>query len=129
MKITLRRAAPLFLPLLLAACLSPREQCIANVSRDLGTLRSLIAQTEGNISRGYAYETRTVARPVFTTCTTRGGKEYRCWDEIVEQRRVAKAIDLDAERAKLRSMRAKERELARAAAPRIEACRAQYPAS
>jgi len=43
------------LPLaLLAACATPREQCISDVSRDFRVLNSLVAQTQANLARGYA---------------------------------------------------------------------------
>lgn len=50
----MRRAIPLVLLLLLSACASPRASCLANATRDVAVLDSLIAQIEGNLARGYA---------------------------------------------------------------------------
>lgn len=123
----MRRLSVLLLPVLLAACLSPREQCIAEASRDLTVLRNLIAQTERDIARGYGTERVTVTRPVFTGCKTEKGEPFPCWVPETDTEVRPKAIDLDAERAKLRTMRAKERALERQAAAAIRTCRATYP--
>ena len=51
------RPALMILPFLaLAACATPREQCIGQATRDLRVLNSLIAETQGNLARGYAIE-------------------------------------------------------------------------
>ena len=47
----------------LAACGTPQEQCINRNTRDLRTVDRLIAEAEGNLQRGYAYETITVYEP------------------------------------------------------------------
>ena len=63
---------------LLAACGTPQEQCIRYNTRDLRTVDRLIAETEGNLDRGYAIETITeyeeywgFCRPCRTRCAGR----------------------------------------------------------
>lgn len=131
------RFAPALLALL-AACGTPQEQCISRETRDLRTLDRLIAETEGNIARGFAYEERTTYRTTWVDCTPQpqlpphGGevppvKPRMCLDEVPETVRAPVAIDLQAEAQKLASMKARRAEMSRAADDRIRACRAAYP--
>lgn len=113
--------------MLLAACMSPREQCVSEATRDLNVLRSLISESETNLKRGYANETVTTTRDVYRVCVNPNGEKVPCWVEIPVSKTRAKAIDLDAERRKLASMRVKERELARTAARKIATCKATNP--
>ena len=60
------------LPLVfLAACATPREQCIDDVTRNTRVLSSLINETRGNLARGYALEERQDVRTVRGTCRGR----------------------------------------------------------
>ena len=114
---------------LLVACGTPQEQCITRETRDLRVLDRLITGTEGNIARGYAFEEVTVTDTRYVLCRP-GDEEAKpvyCWRDFTRTERRPKAIDIDAERQKLQSMRVKRDELARAAAPAIAACRAAYP--
>ena len=128
-------SALIFLPLvLLAACGTPQEQCINRNTRDLRTVDRLIAETQGNLDRGYAFETITVYEDYWTSCPVPPVAEGEpappprmCLDErpVTEQR--AKAIDLNAEARKLDSLKVKRRDLARKAEDVIAQCKAQYP--
>ena len=119
---------------LLAACGTPQEQCINRGTRDLRTVDRLIAETEGNLKRGYAIEKVTEYDEYWDTCldpvVVDGQTQFRprpCRKErayIVDR---PKAIDLTAEAAKLESLKAKRKDLARAAEPVIAQCKAQYP--
>ena len=118
----------------LVACGTPQEQCISRNTRDLRTVDRLIAESEGNLARGYAFETVTVYEDYWTTCERPKPAEGQpappprlCLDErpVTEQR--PKAIDLDAEAQKLAGLKAKRRDLARQAEKVIAACKAQYP--
>lgn len=133
----MRRHVTLALLLLLVACGTPQEQCIARETRDLRILDRLIAETEGNLARGYAIEEYTVDITVVGTCMVAQGSDETgaprpaiaetCFRDREVTRTRPKAIDLNAERAKPSSMRSKRAELDRAAAPAIAACRAQFP--
>jgi hypothetical protein len=92
----------------LAACATPQEQCLAGVNRDLGINAELIAQTQTNLSRGFAVEERQSLRERNRLCrgTTESGEAVltRCEQVDVRTRRVPVAIDLNAERDKLASL-------------------------
>lgn len=103
------RPALILLPLaLLAACASPREQCISSVTRDTKVLGALINETRANLSRGYAIEERQEVRTVSDTCQGRNEDgstfTFRCEETDTFTTRVPVAIDLNAERAKLASL-------------------------
>lgn len=118
----------------LAACGTPQEQCINRNTRDLRTVDRLIAESEGNLDRGYAYESVTVYEPYWTTCPQPKPpageplpRPRMCLDErpVTEER--PKAIDLDEEARKLASLKVKRKELARRAEAVIAQCKAEYP--
>jgi hypothetical protein len=126
----------LILPALLAltACGTPQEQCINRNTRDLRTVDRLIAETKGNLDRGFAYVDVTVYRDVWVYCDQPPVAEGEppppprlCLDERAETETRPKAIDLAAEAKKLEGLEAKRRQLARAAEQAIAQCRAQYP--
>jgi hypothetical protein len=119
---------------LFAGCGTPQEQCINRNTRDLRTVDRLIAETQGNLDRGYAFETITVYEDYWTTCPQLPVPEGEtpppprlCLDErpVTEQR--AKAIDLNEEARKLDSLKVKRRQLAKAAEAVIAQCKAEYP--
>lgn len=118
----------------LAACGTPQEQCISQNTRDLRTVDRLIDEAEGNLARGYAYETVTVYEDEWVYCARPPVAEGQpappprlCLDERPVTERRAKAIDLNAEARKLDSLREKRKTLARQAEKVIAACKAQYP--
>ena len=103
------RPALIVLPVVaLAACATPREQCINDVTRETRILSSLIAETEGNIARGYALEERQEVRTINSRCSgsTPDGDEFTfpCKDTQTFTSTAPVAIDLNAERAKLASL-------------------------
>ena len=117
----------------LAGCSTPQERCIGSVTRDLRVVDRLIAETEGNLARGYAYETVVVRRPTFIDCTPEptladpDPARQQCL--VTEERAVSSpvAIDLNAEAAKLASLKVKRAEQATTATAAVAACRQQYP--
>ncbi len=120
------------LPLLglLAACATPQQRCVAEGTKDLRVVRSLIDETRQNLDRGYALTSETTVTPRFRVCTGTGsgGTVARgCWDDRVIQRDKPVSIDAAAERRKLAELERKERELARRASDRARQCQAQYP--
>ena len=54
----MRPALFLVLPLVLAACATPRESCLSSVGQQGRVIDALISQTRGNVARGYAIEER-----------------------------------------------------------------------
>lgn len=120
----------LLLPLiLLAACATPRERCIAGATKDIRVLDRLIAETRGNIERGYGYGLQRYTRWDFVICGRRkDGTFLYCWEPYDRTRRVPVAVDLTAEQRQLEAMVRKRAELAETAERGIAACNATYPA-
>ena len=121
------------LPFLLgiAACSTPQERCINSANRDLRVINGLIAETRGNLSRGFAIREVQDVITVNTTCdgVSEDGIEFTVECEELETvtRREPVAIDLNAERAKLASLEERQLELQANQASVIAQCRAQFP--
>lgn len=103
------RPTLIILPLVvLSACATPREQCIDDAMRDTRVLTSLIAQTRGNLERGYAIAERQEVRSIPARCEGRDADgnsfDFRCDRTDTFTTRVPVAIDLNAEAAKLASL-------------------------
>lgn len=119
----------LLLPL--AACATPQQQCQNTATRDLRVLDQLIAETELNLSRGYAVEEEVVPAVGFTYCLGNDGHRFGgmfCTGGSTRVRERAVAIDPAAERAKLASLRDTRGEVATRSQAALAACRAQYGA-
>ena len=118
---------------LLAACGTPQQRCISAATRDMRVVDRLIAEAEGNLARGYAYETVTVYLPEWQDCTPRATESNPepqpelCLEEVAQTTRTPVAIDLNVEAAKLKSLRQKRVEQASAGAKATSDCRAAYP--
>lgn len=118
---------------LLAACGTPQEQCIAANTRDLQVVSRLIQETEANLARGYGYETVTDYKPLWVDCTPEPTEanpnpaSRRCYDMVPVTVRQEVALDLNAEAAKLKSLKAKRAALSRSAEGVIAQCKAKYP--
>jgi hypothetical protein len=133
----MRRYSGLAILFFLAACGTPQEQCIQRETRDLRTLDRLIAETEANIERGYALVEVQTVDLVPDICYRRGEQNpdgthgrpvpFSCFSRDIDTELRPKAIDLNAERAKLASMRDKRRSLARQAEAAASQCRVLYP--
>ncbi|MDO5641672.1 MAG: hypothetical protein Q4G26_04690 [Paracoccus sp. (in: a-proteobacteria)] len=126
----------LLLPLLLlAACGTPQERCIARHTSEYRALSALLSETEGNLARGYAWEERTVSRMELESCPRivrgRDGEarviDTSCWRRVADTERYRVPIDPAAE------MRARDylAEKLRIEAPRAQSaigqCKAAYP--
>ena len=126
------RIATLGAALLLAACASPLERCIASAERETRTVERLIAETEGNIARGYGVEVRTDVRTRMVFCDwperPAGAPLRMCPINEPVQRRVPVAIDREAERGKLATLRDRRAELDGPTALAVQRCRAQHGA-
>ena len=118
---------------MLAACGTPQEQCIRYNTRDLRTVDRLIAETEGNLDRGYAIETITEYEEYWGFCPQRQipdappVPDQMCRKERSYTVDRPKAIDLNDEARKLDSLKAKRKELAREAEAVIAQCKAEHP--
>lgn len=117
----------------LVACGTPRERCIASVTNDLRVLDRLIETSKGNLQRGYALETQQYVTTEFQACGIWGGgygywgRSVWCDVNVVRNETVEVAINLNEEAAKLKTMEAKRRHLAKQAPPAIAQCEAFHP--
>ncbi len=126
------RLSILLLPVLaVTACATPQEQCIGQATRDARINASLIAQTQGNIDRGFGLRTEERVREVRRLCRgeTESGEAVvtRCEEVKVTKVQVPVALDLNAERAKLASLIQQRDRLANATQSGVAQCRALYP--
>jgi hypothetical protein len=124
----------LLVPLLvLAACGTPQEQCINANTRDLQVVDRLIRDTEGNLARGYGFETVTEYEARWIDCTPAPTEAVpnpttqRCFERVPVTVRKEVALDLNVEAAKLQSLKAKRATLAKAAENVIAQCQAKFP--
>ncbi len=117
----------LSLPLLVAACASPYEICVANATADLRVIDRLIAQTRGNINRGYALQSKEFYDTGKQACGEVNGETVYCDVPIVTSQDVPVAIDMTAERAKLNSLLETRALKARQADNVIAQCRQNNP--
>ena len=132
----MRALSPLILTGLVAltACGTPQQRCIGAATRDMRVVDGLIAETEANLARGYAIEEVVQLRKEFVDCgipVPTPDNPYpqpeQCLQDVPYETRQPVAIDLNAEQAKLASLRSKRAEQGAEAAPRIAACEATYP--
>jgi hypothetical protein len=127
----MRFAAPFALTLILAACGTPQERCIRSATQEVRTLDRLIAETEANLARGYAYESREVVRHVWMVCddyaVPRRHVRHMCFEPVFRTVERPVAIDPSVETRKLDGLKERRAALARRAADDVARCRAQFP--
>lgn len=120
----------LSLALFVSACGTPQEQCIRNATRELHTLDRLIAETEANLARGYAYEDYEKVRHVWTWCDDfTGPTRHRrmCLEPVFDTVERPVAIDPAVEMRKLDGLKSRRAALAKRAQAEVAACRAKFP--
>lgn len=128
----MRFAAPFALTLILAACGTPQERCIRSATQEVRTLDRLIAETEANLARGYAYESREVVRHVWTVCDDYVGPRRRharpmCFEPVFRTVERPVAIDPAVEARKLDGLKERRVALARRATDDVAQCQANFP--
>lgn len=115
----------------LAACATPQERCIGQVSANARTIDALIAQTQGNIARGYAIEEHEEIAVINRTCerTLESGEviKFPCDETVTRTVSEPVAIDLNAEQAKLQSLLDRRNEMDAALQANIAQCIAANP--
>ena len=122
--------------LALAACGTPQEQCINRETREIRNLERLLAEVEGNLARGYAYEEYEVPMTRWEVCgidrvTRPDGtvieKSRMCLEDYTVTRTRQVPIDPAAEARKRDGLQKKIKALTPAAQAAIRACKAAYP--
>lgn len=131
-----RNIALILLPLLaLSACGTKQEQCIQRNTTEFRTVSALLAEVEGNLARGYAWEERQVMGTEWSQCrryyrTSEGDRIVRyhpCLRDTIDTERYRVPIDPASEQRKRDNLAARKSELSRSASAVIDACRAAYP--
>lgn len=126
------RATLLIIPLLLSACATPRESCLAEVTREARVIDALITQTRGNLERGFAIEEEQDIRTRRRFCTGRNEDgsvfQFRCEETDTVTVQVPVAVDLNAERAKLESLLQRQQQNQANVQAGIAQCNARFPA-
>ncbi len=122
----------ILLPLLaIAACSTPREQCISNANGQLRTLDRLIDVASGNVQRGFALAEVQDVRVLRTTCqgTNEDGSTFRfpCEETETFIRREPVSINIVEERVKLAQLQDQRDSAARDVAARTQQCIAIHP--
>ncbi|MDB4213815.1 hypothetical protein N9741_02975 [Octadecabacter sp.] len=122
----------ILLPLLaIAACSTPREQCISNANSQLRTLDRLINVASGNVQRGFALAEVQDVRVLRTTCqgTNEDGSTFRfpCEETETFTRREPVSINIVEERVKLAQLQDQRDAAARDVAARTQQCIAIHP--
>ena len=116
---------------LLAACASPQQQCLNNVTKELRVNAFLIAQTQANLNRGYAIDRQQRVTRGFDRCRERLADgtvtSTLCRTTQVREVNVPQAINLSVERDTLDQLLATRANLERQAAAATTQCRALYP--
>ena len=117
----------------LAACGTPQEQCINASTHDARVIAGLIAETEANIARGYALVETVEMKPDWVDCTplpTEANptpKKDLCYEDVPTKVTKPVALDLNAEKAKLLSLRQRQASLAGQMDSIVAQCKARYP--
>lgn len=128
-------AALVLVPLLLTACGTPQERCIARHTREYRNVSNLLAEVESNLARGYAWEEEQVVRERLTTCRhilrdKEGNVEILhrpCWRDKVETRRYRVPVDPVAEERKRDGLAKRLSELGEETRAYVAACKRTYP--
>lgn len=130
------RPHSLVLLALLAACGTPQEQCINRSTREYRAVSDLLAEVEGNLARGYAWEEYAVTRTRWEVCgyqtvTRKDGtvvqRPRMCLEDYTDTLRRRAAIDPLAEERKRDALVQRKNALARQAQADIATCKATYP--
>ena len=117
---------------LLAACATPREQCISGATEQYRSVEAAIATAQGNISRGYALHTQSVPYTVTTTCYRNDPYRnivlpYPCPRTQFRTQTTPVAIDVSEERRKLADYQRILPQLREQASVQVQQCVAQFP--
>ncbi|HCP80814.1 MAG TPA: hypothetical protein DIT67_04200 [Octadecabacter sp.] len=115
----------------LAACGTPREQCISGANRPVAAIDRQIAVARGNIQRGYALAEVEDMRVVRTVCERDNPdgtvSRYPCSETERFTREVPVAISVAQERIKLEELQERRVSAVRNAQADAQQCIAIHP--
>lgn len=119
----------------LAACATPQQRCISNATAEVSNLQNMLAEVNGNLARGYAYQHYEVSTPDWDVCGfnsfpgPRGrfyGGANMCMTSDSETRVRMLPIDPQAEMRKRDNLAARIAALQPQMKANVAACNATY---
>lgn len=121
--------------LIVASCATPQERCISRNTKEYRTISKLLAEVEGNLARGYAWDERVVTRVEWDDCPVvlrdRDGRSYvayrSCARNVSDTERYRVPIDPQVETRKRDNLIARKKALTKPAMAAVDACKAAYP--
>lgn len=121
--------------LALTACGTPQERCIRNQTSELRTVQNLLAEVEGNLARGYAWQEREVIGQEWDDCPRvvrrRDGDRdiiyVPCLRTVTDTEHYRVPIDPASESRKRDNLRERRDVLIQQAEAGVRACRTAYP--
>lgn len=121
--------------LMLAACGTPQQQCISQNTREYRVVSNLLAEVQGNLARGYAWQERSVTRTEWDDCPygvrDKDGNRrigYRpCLRDVTDTERYRVPIDPAAETRKAANLADRRAALQSRADAAVKACRTAHP--
>ncbi len=121
------KALPLALFLILAACATPQQKCIADASAEHDGLVAQAQVLRGNIDRGYAIHRQDVPYTYLGTCYYSTGEAYPCMQTRTRVQETPVAIDVAEERRKLAAVEARIPAVRARTDAAIAQCRIAHP--
>ncbi|MFT3687913.1 hypothetical protein [Paenirhodobacter sp.] len=130
------RKIAILLLLGLAACGTPQERCINRSTAEVRRLQGLVAEVDGNLARGYAYQEYDVPITRWEVCgydtfQSKDGRVFSrarmCMEDDYVTNRRAVPIDPQAEQRKRDALTNRIKALAPQMNANIAACRESYP--
>lgn len=120
-----------------SACGTPREQCIGRNTQEYRVVTNLLAEVEGNLARGYAWDERPVTTTEWRECRDvvrdRDGRAIivprPCLRDVTGTERFRVPIDPASETRKRDGLRQRLAALRPQAEVAVRACNAAYPES
>ncbi|WP_298938469.1 hypothetical protein [uncultured Ruegeria sp.] len=113
--------------IVLAACVTPYEQCVASIEAPMRNTMETIAFLEGNISRGYAIHSQKVPYLHTYACTVDAGRVEACQETRLRVEESPVAIDISEEKQKLSEAKARLEKQKLSVQSATAQCRKAYP--
>lgn len=123
----LRPVAATSVLILLVACATPQQQCIARETAEYRSVSAQITSLEETLARGYALHRQSVPIVETRTCQTKDGQLYPCQRTRLHMIETPVAVDLKDIRTKLKRLRAQQAKMAPSVASATAACKLAYP--
>lgn len=112
---------------ILVGCATPQERCVNSATKELSTVSNLAAETQANITRGYALDVSYVPYTVYETCYYGYRRAYSCPQTYTRTVRTPRSIEVAVEKRKLAELTKKAESLQEQTSAWVASCQLQYP--